>query len=51
MFELCGKNDDIKSKYFLFGIKFEYFFYTAWCNNMGGFVMAAFLFPSWNIFV
>ena len=26
------------SQYFLFGMKFEYFFYSAWCNNQGGFI-------------
>ena len=37
MFELCGDSgDDVKAQYFLFGSKFEYHFYTAWCANQGG---------------
>jgi len=36
LFELCGEADEMATKYFLFPMKFEYFFYTAWCKNQGG---------------
>ena len=36
LFELCSEADDLKSQYFLFGSKFEYFFYASWCANQGG---------------
>lgn len=42
LFELCGTADEASNSYFLFPNKFNYFFYTAWCNNMGG----AIIFPT-----
>jgi len=40
LFELCGSADDVEAKYFLFPVKFEYHFYTAWCKNQGGEIAA-----------
>ena len=40
LFELCGGNDEEEAKYFLFPMQFEYFFYSAWCRNMGGGIVA-----------
>lgn len=36
LFELCGSADDVEDQFYLFPMKFEYFFYTAWCKNQGG---------------
>lgn len=36
LFELCSQNDEVKSEYFLFGMKFDYYFYSTWCVNQGG---------------
>ena len=36
LFELCGTADEASNSYFLFPNKFNFFFYTAWCSNMGG---------------
>ena len=36
LFELCSDSSSIEDKYFLFPMKFEYFFYVSWCRNQGG---------------
>jgi len=40
LFQLCGSADEAEDKYFLFPMQFEYFFYTAWCQNQGGEIVA-----------
>lgn len=36
LYQFCGHAEEDAAKYFLFPMKFEYFFYTAWCKNQGG---------------